>query len=186
MAIKILVLGSLLFVGVHLVPALGQTRARLVSRLTLNGYKGLFTLFSLLGLGLMIYGKSTAAHIDTWSPAPWSGSMAQALMLPAIILLTAAKFPTNIKRFTPHPMMWGFILWSVAHLLANGDLASAILFGSLGAYSVVAILSANQRGARVSTTPVPTGKEIPVIGIGIAVYVVLLFLHRVLFGVAVI
>jgi len=186
MAIKILLLGAVLFVGIHLVPALGQTRARLVSRLSLSGYKGLFTLFSLLGLGLMIYGKSKTPHIDIWSPAAWSRDVVPIFMLPSMVLLAAAKFPTNIKRFTPHPMMWGFILWSGAHLLANGDLASAILFGSIGAYSIIAILSANQRGANVSTTAVPLGKEAVVIGFGIAVYIALLFLHPILFGVAVI
>ena len=186
MAIKILLLGALLFVGIHMVPALGQTRAHLVSRLSLSGYKGLFTLFSLLGLSLMIYGKARAPHIDIWHPAPWSHDIAPILMLPSIILLAAAKFPTNIKRLTPHPMMWGFMLWSGTHLLANGDLASIILFGAIGAYSIIAILSANRRGARVSTTTVLPSKEAVVIGFGVAVYVSLLFLHPMLFGVAVI
>lgn len=185
MGIKLLSIGAFIFVGIHLVPAFGNLRQRLVDRFTVNGYKILFVIVSWIGLGLMIWGKIKAPHTTVWVPPGWSDSAALFLMLPSLVLLAAAKFPTNIKRFTPHPMMWGFILWSGAHLLANGDLASIILFGSIGAYSVVAIVSANSRGAKLSTNLVPLAKETVVIGFGIVVYVALLFLHPYLFGVAV-
>lgn len=186
MGIKLLLLGAILFVGIHLVPTLGSTRDRLVTTLSLNGYKFLYTIVSLTGLGLMIWGKTRAPITDIWAPVSWARDVAPIIMLPSMILLAVAKFPTNIKRLTPHPMLWGFILWSTTHLLANGDLASIILFGTIGAYSIVAILSANSRGAKVSTTPVSPGKEAVAIGLGFFVYVVFLYLHPILFGVAVI
>jgi len=185
MGIQLLSIGALIFVGVHLVPAFGNLRQGLVDRFTVNGYKIMFVIVSWIGMGLMIWGKIKAPHTAVWNPPGWSGNVALFIMLPSIILLAAAKPPTNIKRFTPHPMMWGFILWSGAHLLANGDLASIILFGSIGAYSIIAIVSANSRGAKVSTTLVPLNKEAVVIGFGIGVYVALLFLHPYLFGMAV-
>jgi len=185
MGIELLSIGALIFVGVHLVPAYGDLRQRLVDRFTVNGYKILFVIASWIGLGLMIWGMAKASRTTVWNPPGWSNYAALLVMLPSIILLAAAKFPTNIKRFTPHPMMWGFILWSGAHLIANGDLASIILFGSIGAYSIVAIISANSRGAKPLTAAVPPGKEIVVLGFGIVVYVALLFLHPYLFGAAV-
>ena len=182
MAILLMVVGALLFVGIHLVPAKPAWRNQLISRLSLNGYKILFAVTSVVGLGLLVYGKSQAGHTYVWQTPVWARSVAPVFMLPSMILLAAAKFPTNIKRFTAHPMMWGFILWSAGHLLANGDLASILLFGSIGAYSVIAIVSANQRGATKSTTVIPALREALVIGFGIAVYIFFVLMHGRLFG----
>ncbi len=106
-------------------------------------------------------------------------------MLPAFILLTAAFLPSNIKRFTRHPMLWGFTLWAAAHLIANGDLASFMLFGTFGAYSVFGMISQNARGAEKSTKKVSLAKDMVVVGIGIALYVGFVLSHRWLFGVGV-
>jgi len=182
MALKILVLGAVIFIGTHLIPVLGQSRARLVNRLSLNGYKLLFTILSMLGLGLMIWGKAKAPQAPVWYPPAWGRDAAMAIMLPSIVLLAVAKSPTNIKRLTPHPMMWGFILWALAHLLANGNLASMILFGSIGVYSVIAIVSANQRGAHPSTMRVPAVRESSGLIFGVLVYFALLYFHPYLFG----
>ncbi|MDX5152093.1 MAG: NnrU family protein [Acidiferrobacterales bacterium] len=182
MAIKILLIGAAIFIGTHLIPALGQARTLFVNRLSLNGYKLLFTVFSLVGLGLMIWGKSRAPFISVWSPPPWGRDAAMVIMFPSILLLSVAKLPTNIKRFTPHPMLWGVILWSVAHLLANGDVASMIIFEAIGIYSIIAIISANQRGAKLSTQKVSVGRETAGLIFGVIVYIALLYLHPYLFG----
>lgn len=182
MAINILVLGAVIFIGIHLVPAFGNTRARLVDKFSLNGYKLFFTLLSLVGIALMVWGKSRAPHTNFWLPPAWSREVAMVIMLPSMVLLAVAKLPTNIKRFTPHPMMWGFIFWSFAHLLVNGDLASIILFGSIGVYSIVALLSANQRGAQPSNEIVAAYRETIAIGFGVFVYIAMLYLHPYLFG----
>jgi len=182
MAIEILLLGTVVFIGVHLVPAFGSLRDRLVDQLSRKGYMVLFVVLSWLGIGLMVWGKIKAPHTDIWFPPSWGRDVAMVIMFPSVLLLTAFKLPTNIKRFTPHPMMWGFVLWSFAHLLANGDLASIILFGSIGIYSVIAIISANQRGAQPSNTIVPASREMIALVFGALVYVALLYLHPYLFG----
>lgn len=182
MAINILLLGAVIFVGVHLVPAFGGLREKLVDQLSNKGYMILFVVLSWLGIGLMVWGKIKAPHSDVWLPPSWGHDATMVIMFPSVVLLTAFKLPSNIKRFTPHPMMWGFALWAVAHLLSNGDLSSIILFGSLGLYSVVAILSANQRGARPSTEKVPAFRDAVVVGAGALIYVGLLYLHPYLFG----
>ena len=182
MAINILALGCIIFIGIHLVPAFGTTRDRLVDRLSQNGYMMLFTVLSLVGIALMVWGESKAPHINVWLPPAWGHDAAMVIMFPSMVLLSVAKLPTNVKRFTPHPMMWGFILWSFAHLLANGDLASIILFGSIGVYSFVAILSANQRGVQSSAEIVSANRETVAVGFGVIVYIAMLYLHPYLFG----
>ena len=51
-------------------------------------------------------------------------------------MIVAAYIPGNIKRMLKHPMLVGVKLWALAHLLANGDLASIILFGAILAWAV--------------------------------------------------
>jgi uncharacterized membrane protein len=104
----------------------------------------------------------------------------------ALILFVAAFMPTNLKRFTRHPMLWGVTIWAAVHLLANGDLASLILFGSFGAFSLFDMWSANRRGAELSSRVVPYGRDLlAVVGGGI-VYVAFLYGHAWLFGVPVV
>jgi uncharacterized membrane protein len=107
-------------------------------------------------------------------------------MLPAFILLVAFLLPTNIKRFTRHSMLWAFTLWASAHLVANGDLASVMLFGTFAGYSLFAMISQNARGAQKSTRKVSLAKDMIVVGIGVALYVVFALSHNWLFGIPVI
>lgn len=181
-----MLLGAVIFFGIHLVPTMGSLRANLISRLSANGYKLMFTAFSFLGLGLMIWAKSKSPHINVWIPFDWGRKVAPLFLLPFVILLFAYLLPSNIKRFTPHPMLWAFIFWSAGHLLANGDLASIILFGSIGAYSVVAIVSANKRGAKPLAGIADWPNEALVFGLGISAYISLVYLHGRFFGVAII
>jgi uncharacterized membrane protein len=104
----------------------------------------------------------------------------------ALILLVAAFMPTNLKRFTRHPMLWGVTIWAAAHLLANGDLAGLILFGSFGAFSLFDMWSANRRGAKLSSKVVPYWRDLLVVLIGGIVYVGILHSHGLLFGVPVV
>ena len=79
-------------------------------------------------------------------------------------------------------MLWGVAIWAAAHLLANGDLASLILFGSFGAFSLFDVWSANRRGAQLSTKVVPYWRDLLVVALGGIVYVGLLHSHEMLFG----
>ena len=108
------------------------------------------------------------------------------LMLPAMILLVAAYVPSRIRTAVRHPMLVAVTLWAFGHLLANGDVASVLLFGSFLAYAVYDIVSATQRtahgplgGAQGSAV----GNVAAVAG-GLALYALLVFWgHRWLTGV---
>lgn len=179
----ILAVGLVAIIGIHLVPTMPSLRQRLVDRLGERKYKAIYTTIALIGLVLIIYGKANAAFVPLWAPPLWAANITQLIMLPALILVGAAYAPSNIKRFTRHPMLWGVVLWAIAHLVANGDLSSLMLFGGFGVYSLFAMWSANIRGAEKSTTRYPIGSDIKLMIIGIIIYAVMVFLHPYLFGV---
>lgn len=183
---NLLILGIIIFIGVHLLPSFVSLRRAAMDRLGPGTYKGLFSLLSLVGLVLMVGGKYLADVQPLWQPPAWGRFAAIVLMLPVFVLLAAANMPSNIKRYTRHPMLWGVTLWSAGHLLANGDRASLLLFGSLGAYAVFDMLSANLRGAVKQISVYPLAKDGVTVAAGLVVYVALLLLHPYLFGVAVI
>ena len=179
---NLLIAGLVVFFVPHVVPWWPAARSALVSRLGENGYKIAFTIVSLIGIVLVVIGKSRAPFEMVWAVDPAMGHVTRPLVLLGFILLPAAHMKTNIKRFTRHPMLWGVVLWGVGHLLSNGDRASAILFGSFVAYSLLAMLSANARGARKSTTVYPFSKDIMVVVAGVVAYGVLTLAHGWLFG----
>lgn len=181
-----LIAGLLVFFAVHLIPSLPNGREKLARRLGEHPYKGLFALISLSGMVLIVFGMGDRAYVPLWEPPMFASHLALLLMLPAFVLLAAAYLPGNIKRFTRHPMLWGVTLWAVGHLLANGDLGSVLLFGGFGVYSLFAMWSANRRGAAKSVIARPLYYDLIVVAVGITGYVLFLFLHPSVIGVAVI
>lgn len=182
----LLILGMLIFMGVHLVPMAPGLRRTLVERLGENGYKGIFSLISLAGFVTLIWGKADADLVYFWNPPEWGGSVATPLMFLAFVGLVAKNLSCNLNRFTRHPMLWGVTLWSIAHLLTNGDLASVILFGGFALYALLDMWSANMRGAVKATVKFSVGRDLVVLAVALAVYIAFGLLHPYLFGVAVV
>ncbi|MGI1679529.1 MAG: NnrU family protein [Cellvibrionaceae bacterium] len=182
----LLILGLVIFIGIHFVPAIPSLKHSLVSRLSAKGYKGIFSIVALVGFVLIVIGKMNADFVHVYAPLNGAKHIAMTLMLIAFILLPAAHMKGNIKRFTRHPMLWGVVCWSAAHLLANGDLASIIMFGSLGLYSLLGMITANARGAQKQTEKLPIKKDLIVFAAGFTTYVAIMFLHPFLFGYAII
>ena len=148
----VLLAGLALFVIAHLVPTLPNLRARLVARIGAGPYSGLFSGVSLLALIMIVWGYGrmqglTRGNPQLWEPPTWSKHVTMLLMVPALILLVAAYVPSRIRSATGHPMLIAIMLWAVGHLLANGDLASVLLFGSFLAYAVYDRFSVGQRQA---------------------------------------
>lgn len=177
-----LCLGVALFLGIHSVPSIPVVRERLIRHAGVQRYRGLFALVALAGLVLIVVGKSAAPMVALWSPPLW-GFKASILVMPlAFVLQVAAYFPTNLKRFTRHPMLWSVAVWASLHLLTNGDLASLILFGSFGAFAFFDMWSANRRGARHADERLPWWREAVVVVVGLLLYTVFLYFHESLFG----
>jgi uncharacterized membrane protein len=185
----LLIIGIIVFLGVHLLPTIADLRARLVASVGEAGYKGAFSLLSLASLILLIYGYATAPLVQLWSPPQWTRWVAIVLMLPAFIFLVAAYVPGRIRERLKHPFLVAIKTWALAHLLANGDLASVILFGSFLAYAVYDRITLKHR--RPSSIVGIEGPERPqndviAVVLGTVLYAVfLVWLHPLLIGHAV-
>jgi uncharacterized membrane protein len=139
MGLAILILGLIVFLGAHVFVTRREARARVIARLGEGPYKGLFSVVSAIGLILIFYGFAryrADEWINIWIPPVWPRHLAVVLVWPATVFLVAAYIPGHIKWVLKHPMLVGVKLWAVAHLIANGDLGSIILFGSVLAWAV--------------------------------------------------
>jgi uncharacterized membrane protein len=185
-----LLLGLVVFLGTHSLAANRGLRARAVLRFGEGPYKAVFSLLSLLGLVLIVVGFShyrQEGYIQLWTPPVWTRHLALLLMWPAMICLVAAYVPGNIKRVLKHPMLVAVKIWAGAHLLANGDLGSLILFGSFLAWAVYDRISLKRREA-VGEVKISYGgrlNDVVAIVIGTMLYVVMILLHPLLIDVQV-
>ena len=184
----ILIAGLAVFIGIHLLPSIVPLRQALIGKMGEQSYQGLFALVSAIGFGLIIYGMilSAAAPQLLWTPPEWGRKLTIPLMLLAMVLLASPHMKTNLKRITNHPMLWGVLLWAVAHSLVNNEAHTILLFASFGIFALVAMLSATLRGTRKQQDKYPLKNDIIVIVAGIVAYGAFLGLHPYLFGVAVI
>mgnify|MGYP000326526966 CR=1 FL=1 len=177
----LLVIGTALFFGVHLIPS-SPLKSRLVGAFGQNKYKLLFSVMSITGLGLIIYGFSLAGFVPLWDPLPWGRTAAVLTMPLAIILLISADLPNNIKRWVRHPMLLGLALWGSTHLLANGDLASTIVFASFALFAVLDLILVTVGGRGKVHLPVSRRWDLAVVAIGLVLYFVLYYFHGFLTG----
>jgi uncharacterized membrane protein len=185
----LLVLGLILFLGVHGFTMLRDRRAALIARFGDGGYKGLYTLVSLVGLVLIVWGYGgyrAAGYVPVWSPPIWTRHLAALLLLPVLPLVFSAYAKGHVKARLKHPMILGVKLWALAHLLANGDLGSIVLFGGFLVWAVLAFMSMRRRpGQPAAFVPNP-GQDAAAILAGVIGWLALSFgLHRWLFGVGV-
>ncbi|HZB36938.1 MAG TPA: NnrU family protein [Beijerinckiaceae bacterium] len=190
----LLILGLVLFLGTHAFTMAREPRASLIARLGEGPYKGLYTLLSIAGVVLMAIGFGryrAAGYIPVWDPPVWTRHLSLILVWPAFIMFVASYFPGRIKGTLKHPMLAGVKLWAAAHLLANGDLGSTLLFGSILAWAVAARVSAKRRDevkdhGGPTTFPAGPRNDLVAIAIGTVVWLAFLFrLHTWLIGVAV-
>lgn len=171
-----LILGLVLFLGIHSTRIFASTwRDRQVARFGAGGWKGLYTLLSLVGFGLIVwgYGEARTAPTILWTPPIAMRHVAALLTLLAFPLVVAAYIPRNhLKAKIGHPMYAGVKLWAFGHLLANGSLADVLLFGGFLAWAVVGFVSSRKRDRAAGVT-YPAGeavRTILVLVIGVAVW----------------
>ncbi|MBI2748143.1 MAG: NnrU family protein [Burkholderiales bacterium] len=155
-----LIAGLVLFLGVHSVRIVADGwRTQTLARVGEGFYKGVYSVLSLAGFALLIYGFGVAREnpIMLWTPPMGMRHAASLLTLLAFILLAAAYVPRNgIKARVHHPMVLGVKSWALAHLLANGSVAHVLLFGGFLAWGVLDFISARRRD-RAAGTQYPAG-----------------------------
>lgn len=187
----VLILGLILFLGPHSVRIVAEPwRTQMLHRLGEKPWKGLYSLVSLIGFALIIWGYGLARYnpVVLWQPPVAMRHIASLLTLASFILLTAAYVPGNsIKARLRHPMILGVKLWAFAHLLANGMAADLVLFGAFLLWAVLDYRAARERD-REQSISYGQGKLVPgivAVVIGTLLWAAFAFwLHRWWIGVA--
>ena len=184
----ILVLGLVVFLGTHSVSIVSRPwRDARAAALGDGPWRGLYTLLSFIGLGLIIWGYMLArpGAAMLYSPPLWTRHLAGVLMLLAMIALAVSILPAGrLKHVLKHPMLLSIKIWAFAHLLANGDAVSVLLFGAFLAWAVIDRISLKRRGAPVSPAG-PWGWDLAALLLGLVLFALFgWYLHALLFGVA--
>ncbi len=186
-----MIAGLVLLLGAHVLTAHREARARLVASLGEGSYKILYSVVSLAGLALIVWGfaRYRAAGLQpVWTPPIFLKHINAALMLPAVVLVVAAYIRGNIYARLKHPMLAGVKLWAFGHLLANGDLGGIILFGSFLGWAVYDRISLKHR-ADPGAPPIPVGgiaNDLIAVVVGFVAYLALAFaFHPVVIGIPV-
>ena len=137
---QILVLGLILWIVSHLFRRLVPgVRARMG---TAPG-KMAVTVLSLAAIILMVIGYRRAEIAPVYTPLPGMGHLTDLLMLVALFLFGLSHSKGRLRAHLRHPMLWSVVVWAVAHLLVNGDMASLVLFGGVGFWAVASMLLIN-------------------------------------------
>lgn len=188
----LLILGIVIFLGMHLVRVVAPgLRAAVIERRGKGAWMGIYTLVSLVGLGLIIYGFGEARAMTgmLYNPPVFLKHLSLLLMLIAFICLAAGFLPAGrIAVAVKHPQILSIKIWALAHLLANGETSSVLLFGSFLAWAVILRISLKRR-ERAGETVLPVfrsaSNDILAIVIGLAAFGLFVWkLHEWLIGVA--
>jgi uncharacterized membrane protein len=218
-----LALATAAFVGFHFLLSSTGVRGPITRRLGERKFQGLYSLVVLLAFVWMIWAWIHAPYVELFRP-PSSTRWLPNLVMPIAYVLLVAGFttknpgmagmaeaarsgPVGIVKVTRHPALWGFALWGLAHLPANGDLRSLLLFGGIAVLAIGGMLHIDARRrqsggetwrsfeAQTSLLPfgaIAAGKTrvtLREIGwwrivAGIAAWAVMLHLHRLVIGVS--
>jgi uncharacterized membrane protein len=185
----VLIAGLVLFLGIHSVRIVADDwRTARIAAWGPGRWKGLYSLASIVGLVLVVWGYGLARQhpVVLWNPPAWTRPVAGVLVLLAFVLLAAGRVPGNsIKARVHHPMVLGVKTWAFAHLLANGTLADVVLFGPFLLWAIFSFRAARRRDAAAGTaypdgTP---GRTFAAVAAGVVAWAVFAFyLHARLIG----
>lgn len=132
-----LILGLALWWGAHLFKRVAPgPRAALQDRMG-DASKGIFAVLLLFSVVLMVIGYRGAESEFYWGRSAATTGINNLMMLAAVALFGLGNSKSRLRRHFRHPMLWGTVVWAVAHLLVNGDTASLILFGGIAVWALV-------------------------------------------------
>jgi uncharacterized membrane protein len=180
-----LIAGVLLWSLMHFIPvAATGLRQRLIGSMGEKPYKTAFGVVMVFAVFLIISGWKAAVPEAVYTPISWAGPVALLLVLVGLILFVAPYPANNVQRILRNPQLTGVVLWAIAHLMANGDSRSLVLFGGMGLWAIIEIILTNRRdGAWQKPEAAPVSKDIGMVVFAAGLFALLLFTHEYLFGV---
>lgn len=186
-----LVMGLVLFLGIHSTRIVSNDwRTSAMERFGEREYKFLYSLLSIAGFALIVWGYALARHdpVVLWNPPPtWLRHAVSLLTLAAFVLVVAAYVPGNhLKAKLRHPMILGVKLWAFSHLIVNNTLADVLLFGSFLVWAVLDFRSSRRRDRTLATVlDGVASRTVLTVVIGVVAWAVFAFwLHRAWIGVS--
>jgi uncharacterized membrane protein len=155
----LLVLGLVVFLGAHSTRVFAESwRRGMIARLGEGPWKGFYSLVSIVGFILIIWGYAMARPESAviYEPPVWLKHVAILLNLLAFILLGIFIAPAGrLKARLGHPMILGVKTWAFAHLLANGRVAELVLFGGFLAWAILDYAASRRRDRESGVVRIP-------------------------------
>jgi uncharacterized membrane protein len=175
----ILIAGILLWFATHLFKrAAPNLRDRLIDRFGLGSIKLSVTALSFISLTLIVVGFKTTPFIAIYDPPSWGKYVNNPMMFGAVLLFGLGSSRGRMRTWFRHPMLTGVIVWALAHLLVNGDNASLVLFPAMLVWALAEIVAINAASAPwVRPDAGPAIYDLRLIGISVAVFAVITFIH---------
>jgi len=178
--------GIVLWAAIHFVPTvLPGLRSKVIAAIGEKPYRGAFSLVVLAALIMIIASWRSSVPVVIYAPPDWGPNFAFLLMYVAVVLFGAAHAKTNVKRVIRHPQLTGMLFWAIAHIVANGDSRSLVLFGGLGLWAAVQMSLINHReGVWIKPERASLKNEAIGATVGTVIFLVLIALHPYFAGVS--
>jgi uncharacterized membrane protein len=174
----LLVIGLALWIGAHLFKLCApEARARLGDRIGAGPARGVFAVVIGLSVVLIVLGFRSAPYVAVYTPPGWTVHLNNLLMLVAVFLFGAANAPSRVKTVLRNPMLTGVLIWAIAHILVNGDLAGLVLFGAMGAWAIASMVLIDAAPPRAPAAPVTAMADLRLALISLVVFAVIAGIH---------
>ncbi|KKM19806.1 hypothetical protein LCGC14_1651900 [marine sediment metagenome] len=173
----LLLIGIFLWVAAHLFKRVAPAQRRALQDRMGKASKGLFAGILVLAVVLMVIGYKMAPVDPVYDPPVWGRHLNNLMMVIAVALFGLGKSKSRLRGTLRHPMLWGMVTWAVAHLLANGDLASVVLFGSMLVWALVEMPLINAQEPAPPPYQGSVKGDIRLAVITVVVFIVIVLIH---------
>ena len=160
-------------------------RAKIIAKIGTIGYRLLFSIIVIGSLALIVYGWRQDEGLEIYYDIYSYGIVpALVLMIFACVLVATSFVKSNFNRKFRRPLLSGFSIWAIAHLLMNGDGRSLLLFAGMLVWSQLMIAFLNRRdGVWVNDQKYLPHQGAKVFCIGLLIFIGLVFLHPYITGI---
>ncbi|MBP1844199.1 putative membrane protein [Rhizobium petrolearium] len=161
------------FIALHSIPAVPRIRGTLIEWMGHGSYIAAYSVVSTAALAWLFLSALSLDYVEVWQPEPWQAWCTLLLSPIGLFLVLAGLFSRNpfsisfrkkgepdaIVAVTRHPVLWGFLCWSIGHIPPNGDLRSLLLFGGFAVFSAGGFLMLERRARRASEATWPVASS---------------------------